>query len=256
MSHYVLNLCGYYSGISQKLCPTPIGSGNSLPLLAAEDGFDTQSTTTGYTFWGRFSGDGSDNREPLPSVWAAEFSHRAESSTELLVWRDSTSTDVDEFYPCGSSGPAGLPLEETEVIAFDQQENAVELCYSSDGTVISLPPAASISGPCFDLETQRLSLDGDLAQPYREGWLALNLNFFDPNIATDIDFGSGGNIAQSHVTVVETTQGSRQVGYAATVLAHACDDLNPRISSTGVVPDFFGLIFADGFESGDTSAWQ
>lgn len=232
------------------------GFGDNLVSIEAADDFDDQATATGYTFWGRYTTAGADNREPLPTVWAAEYGRNSEVSTELLVWRDSTSAAIEEFYTCGGSGPTALPLEETEVVAFDQEENAVELCFAGDGSMISRRPPIPDSGACLGLETQRLSLEGDLGPPYEAGWMALNLNYFDANGGDDVDFGSAGNIAQSHVTVVETSAGSRQVGYAATVLASACDDSSPKIADTGVINDFRGPIFADGFETGDTTAWQ
>ncbi len=127
-------------------------------------------------------------------------------------------------------------MNETEVVAFDEQENAVEICFIFGGGVIS-PPDPDFDPACFPLETQRSKIgDGDLAIPYESGWTFLNLNIPNDGVAFDVDFGSDGNISQSHVTTTISALGLFQVGYSALPLTSACDDVNPLITDTGVIP--------------------
>lgn len=207
--------------------------GEALVSIEAEDGFDGSTTSTGYTFYGRYVDSGADNREPLANVWAVEYTESAEASTELLVWRDSNSTDIQGFYTCGE-GPSWLPLEENEVVIFDQEENAIEHCWGSpDGT--PEPPAISV-GPCLPLETQRIALEAELQPAYTAGWIALNLNTFDDDPDDAIHFGIKGDIHQAYVTAVTSGPGQVQVGYGATVLNSACNDADPLITGTGEIP--------------------
>ncbi len=217
--------------------------GEPLVAIEADPQFNAASTPTGYTFYGRYDPGltGSDNREPLATTWATRYIENAgfTGGTDLLVWRDSTTSDTQQFYACGSgpgAGPSWNPLNETEVVAFDEQENAVEICFNLGGGVIS-PPDPDVDPPCFPLETQRATVgDGNLALPYESGWMFLNLNIDDIGVAFDVDFGSDGSLAQSHVTTTISALGLFQVGYSALPLTSACDDVNPLITDTGVIP--------------------
>ncbi len=213
--------------------------GDTLVSIEADDFFNAGSTASGVTFYGRYDPGmtGADNREPLGTTWAARYLENVvvDGGTGLLVWRDSTTSDTQQFYSCGV-GPSWYPLNETEAVAFDEQENAVEICFNLGGGVIS-PPDPNVDPPCFPLETQRVEVgEGDLTLPYQSGWMFLNLNIDDVGVNFDVDFGVDGNIAQSFVTVVHNAKGLFQVGYAAVALTSACDDLNPLITETGTIP--------------------
>ena len=200
--------------------------GDNLVHVEAEDGFSAASTPTGYTFYGRYTGatGGADAREPLGTTWAVRYLDGGafDGGTDLLVWRDSTSASTDAFYSCGG-GPAWVPLNETEVVAFDEEENAVELCYTGPGGVIS-PPQDESDPACFPLETQRVAYgDGDLDGPYDFGWLYLNLNVGD-DADDDFDPGSNGTLAQSYVAAAHSALGRFQVGLSAIALTSACEE--------------------------------
>ncbi len=205
---------------------------DALVHVEADDAFDGTSTPTGNTFYGRYTG-GIDNREPLGSAWGFSYWSAAPAQvTDLIVWRDSTADDQNgNGYLC-AVGPGWLPLEETNVVCFNQTENAVELCTDS---------------ACFPLESQRLELGtGDLDVAFNAGWCTLNLNVPSaisraaeppvPDVVTQSWVGAtvrGGNVVAG--------------GLNAVALAHACQDSNEALEVN---------IFADGFESGDFTLWS
>ncbi len=237
---------------------------DKLVSIEAQDGFTGSAEVPGYTFYGRYDPGlaGSDNREPLATTWAVEYAldETLNLGTDLLVWRDSTSADTPEFFPC-DEGPSWreLGLGVAEAIALDQEENALEICYNRSSPVFPLNPI--IPDPrCFHLETQRAKLGlGDLRLPFSAGWLFLNLNEDDFGVSSDIDFGSGGEIAQAYVAGLVTLEGQFQAGYPAMAMASACEDRDFRLSDTGIVPTFdweHQRVFFDLFETGDLSRWS
>ncbi|MDA8019886.1 MAG: hypothetical protein MPN21_20795 [Thermoanaerobaculia bacterium] len=209
--------------------------GEPLVHIEAEDGFD--GSANGYTFYSRYtSADGNDdNREPLGATWGARYLNNAAFSggTNFLVWRDSTSLDIDPAgYACGApgslaAGPSWHPLNEVEVIAFDEFENATELCRAGPGGVIS-PPSPGSDSACFPLETQNISSTNlafsGIQSPWGSGWMFLNLAVGD-------DTGVDGNFnpvyaegAQSYVAVSHSANGRYSVGLQAVELTSACSD--------------------------------
>ena len=188
---------------------------------------------TGYTFYGRYtSPTGDDQREPLVTSWAVRYLNGGAftGGTDLLVWRDSTTNNQGNGFTCGV-GPNWLPLNETEVVAFDEQEDAVELCFSGPGGVIS-PPDPGTDPACFPLETQRVHVGtGDLDPPYNFGWMALNFNLNDVGVTGDVDFGTRGDIAQSYVIAHHSASGRFAVGFSAVALSSACDDVSPLLGT-------------------------
>ena len=137
-----------------------------------------------YSFYGRYASvAGQDQREPLASAFAARFLNGGifEGGTDLIVWRDSKTipTGVNGPYPCGApNGPAWFPLNQTSVVAFDEEENPEDLCFTGD--VVSPPLGGSQT--CFPLETQRVSLSGgniigsDPVPGAQFGWILLDLD--------------------------------------------------------------------------------
>jgi hypothetical protein len=211
--------------------------GDVLVSIEAENGFN--GGIPGYTYYGRYDPalTGSDNREPLGTTWGTRYLNGGvfDGGTDLIVWRDSTTNDTQEFYGCGV-GPSWRPLNETEVVAFDEQENAVEICFSQGGGNFS-PPDPDFDPPCFPLETQRVAFgEGDLTVPYDFGWVFLNLNINDVGVNFDVDFGVNGDIAQSYVTVVMSALGRFQVGFSATELTDACQDVSPLLVPGNNIP--------------------
>lgn len=134
-----------------------------------------------YTFYGRYdSVAGQDQREPLPTSFASRYRVKNQGKgTDLLVWRDTKTlpTGANGRRACGSK-PAWFPLSQTDVVAFDQQENPADLCFLTD----NVSPAIGGDQTCFPLATQRVHVSGgntvatDMDVPFKRGWLYLNLN--------------------------------------------------------------------------------
>ncbi len=186
-----------------------------LVHIEADPDFDASSTPTNYTFYGRYTQSlgGVDRREPLGSAWGVSYFNAGFGlATDLIVWRDSTANNQDfDGYTCGS-GPDWQPLDQTQVVCFDQRENAVEICSESS---------------CFPLETQRLEIGaGDLDIPYIAGWCHLNLNIPDDTITGDVDFPASpaGDIAQSWVGAVTRRGAAVSGGLSSVLFSHACAD--------------------------------
>jgi hypothetical protein len=197
----------------------------------------TIANPTGYTFYNRyFTGvlDGRDNREPLGSVWGTRYLNGgAFDQTQLIVWRDSTSADLSPIPNgfagawCGS-GPSWFPLNETEVIAFNETEDAVEICFFTGGVI---SPPDDDDPACFPYETGRYNFgDAPLSVPFNFGWVYLNLNLPPDVPVADADFGTDGNIAQSYVASLDSALGLYSVGLQAIELYDATDDFNSRLN--------------------------
>ena len=212
-------------------------SADPMVHIEADDDFNSESTPTGETFYGRYTRDrgGIDNREPLVSAWSFSYVSADPWVTDLVVWRDSKADDQDsQGYACGKgegSGPDWHPLGQTELVCFNQTEGATELCSDAD---------------CLPLETQRVEL-GDLDLEYDAGWCQLNLNIpRDPISRAPSRPPEPPAIAQSWVGA--TVRGASAVagGLNAVAMSLACEDQSPTLPVS---------LFLDGFETGDTSAW-
>lgn len=223
-------------------------SGENLVHIEATDDPDWP---TGYTFYGRYSVPNAavDGREPLGTSWATRYLQGFADETVLTVWRDSTITDIDELgYACGAPGtldvgPVWHPLNEREVVAFNEAESAVSLCagiFGDGGPPVSPPDNPEFEDPvCFPLETQKVRVnDGSLVPPFSFGWLFLNLNvgIDDGGGAFDLDPGSEGTLAQSWVSAKHSALGRYAVGLAAIELTSACDDIDPTLTGTWDIP--------------------
>jgi len=180
-----------------------------------------------YTFYGRYATfAGQDQREPLATAFATRFIQGGvfNGGTDLIVWRDSKTLPIgfDGPYTCGAANrPSWFPLGQTEVVAFDEQENPEDLCASGDVVIpISGGPA------CFPLEAQRVSLSGgnvigaDPAPSSPSGWLYLNLNGVAVS-ASDYPVRNP-RAAQAWVTTIMDADGRFSVGYDAVQLDSAC----------------------------------
>jgi hypothetical protein len=173
-----------------------------------------------YTFYGRYAAvSGNDQREPLATTFASRFANGGafDGGTDLIVWRDSKTVPVGANGPHSCSGTVGwFPLGQTDVVAFDEEENATDLCFQGD----NVSPATGGADVCFPLEAQRIFVEGgnaiadDMGVPYDFGWLYLNLNH---TIAGDPFPG----VAQAWVTTVMDADGRFSVGYDAIQLDNA-----------------------------------
>ncbi len=227
------------------------GQGDNLvhiESLEADD--DDSDDETGYTFYSRYSVfDGSDdNREPLATTHATRYLNGgAFDVTTLTVWRDATINDINEAgFTCGAPGTGGVgpawhPMNETQVIAFNEAESWEELCepfFGPDGPPISPPedPGGDGDPVCFPLETQQVAVGaGDLDTPFNFGWLYLNLNvgLDDGGGADDYDPGENGTLAQSYVSANHSALGRYSVGLPAVQLTSACEDTDAVLFDTG-----------------------
>lgn len=137
-----------------------LGVGNLMVHLEA---FTGQFGSGDRTFYGRYVGyDGRDGREPLPAVHGVRYRHIPKDKlfpqgTTLFVWRDTQSPAAGQF-AC-QLAPLWFPLDVTELVAFDEEEDAQEL-------LVQPVPAA----------TQRLKTGGPtLPIAFTSGWVYLNL---------------------------------------------------------------------------------
>ena len=174
-----------------------------------------------YTFYGRYVGGlGTDQREALSTTFATRYLNGANftGGTDLIVWRDSKTT------PTGANGLAWdcddeagwYPLNQADVVAFDEQENSTDLCFQGD----NISPPTGGANTCFPLEAQRISLQGDNTAgddptpPYTFGWMFINLN-------TTVTGGLFNPTAQAWVETIMDANGLYSVGFDAIKLDQA-----------------------------------
>ncbi len=207
------------------------------PSLGGGAGNGAANTDTGYTFYGRYTfPTGRDNREPLGTTWAARYLNGQVLGTTYRVWRDSTDGTVNsnEGWGCGlcaaGAGPQWCPLNETQVVCFDEEENCEELCFIFGGGVIS-PPEDPTDPVCFPLEANIIKVGvAPLAPSWPFGWCYLNLNHSFGGAPGGAPWPpGGGDIAQSYVAVSHDALGRFSVGYPAIELTGACSDTNQKI---------------------------
>ena len=178
-----------------------------------------------YTFYGRYASvAGQDQREPLSTTFATRYINGGlfDGGTDLVVWRDSKTipTGANGPHSCASN-PSWFPLNQSDVVAFDESENPTDLCFTGD--VVSPPLGGAET--CFPLEAQRVSLSGgnvigaDPLPPSPFGWLYLNLN---TSVAGVTYPASDPSIAQAWVTTLMDAEGRFGVGFDAIQLDSAC----------------------------------
>jgi len=141
-----------YLNRSQNLAyGEPLVHIDSSPIDPITSGTDVN------TFYGRFSGyNAADNREPLSTITQTRFMNGGAFSagTDLIVWRDP-GVAVAPF-ACGGGLPAPFPMSQTQIVAFDEQENP---------TVVNSNP--------FPYVTQRVAVSSLTSNTF--GFLRLNL---------------------------------------------------------------------------------
>jgi len=190
---------------------------------------DCPFTAGDYTFYGRYvQGAATDQREPLSTNFATRFANGGmfDGGTDLIVWRDSK-------IPLGATIPVHsctvgrfpwVPLNQADVVAFDDAENPQDLCFQGD----NVSPPVGGSETCFPVEAQRVNMVST-AVPFgltpaptaQSGWIFLNLNTTVAGQAP----GLAQAVAQAWVAMTSTDEGRFAFGYDAIQLDTVCDNL-------------------------------
>jgi hypothetical protein len=166
-----------------------------------------------YTFYGRYVAYlASDDREPLATTFAVPYVHRDDGRhrerTHLTVWRD---TKLKQFLFACDETAVPFPLDVTEVIGFDEEENATDLL--NPPFIVPPPPPSRVP---FPAATQKVAVGGEeLPAPAEAGWLYLNLNTTIPGDAVL------PGVVQGWVTVIQERSGRQGVGFRAIPLDSA-----------------------------------
>lgn len=195
--------------------------GETLVHIEAQD-----TPVGGQSFYGRYvtpQYSGVDGREALGNQYGVRYLNGGafDGGTDLIVWREGApfnqATDSSAF-PCGT-GPSWYPMNETSVVAFDEQEQWVELCTPLvDITPISPPLDNSTDPTCFPLEAQRTSVGvGDLDPGYLFGWLFLDLQAPEGGLSVE---------NQAWVIANMSALGRFSVGFDAIQLNNVTGDIN------------------------------
>lgn len=187
-------------------------------------------STVNNTFYGRYVAAGEDNREPLPTTWAARYTGAPAfpGGTDLIVWREG-GDNVNAFAcPAVPGRPAWFPLNQTQVVVFDEEENGIEACIPG-GDIVSPPTGQAQT--CFPAEAQRVPVGGQSLVPFGDnvpsaasgnGWIYLNLNW-QSALADETP-------KQSWVTTVMSAEGRYSVGMDAIQLDSACFATAPGVT--------------------------
>ncbi len=176
-----------------------------------------------YTFYGRYvAALATDQREPLSTMFATRYLNGGafDGGTSLIVWRDS-KTVATTGHSC-STEESWFPLNQADVVAFDEAENPVDLCFRGD----NVSPPIGGADTCFPLEAQRVSLTeatgatgSNPIPPFDFGWMYINLN-------TTVAGGQFNPNAQAYITTVMDAAGRFSVGFDALSLDTACDTID------------------------------
>jgi hypothetical protein len=165
--------------------------------LGVDDGscdtVDRHPTTFYCTLRNPTTEPGEDNREGLSSVYLTRYlaGGAFTGGTDLLVWRDKNGTGAGTPRSCATTP---TPLEQDQLIVFDEQENPLV----EEGPVIEPLPQ---DNP-FPWGTNRAAVGQDLTIDSPFGWLFLNLN-------------TGSALRQAAVTAVHSASGRFSVGLEA-----------------------------------------
>ena len=162
-----------------------------------------------FTFYSRYVGNtGVDQREGLASQFATRYitSGVFDSGTDLIVWRDSRSTDIVGGACPAEDDFAWYPLNQELVVAFDEAENNEELCFVES----DVSPPTGGARTCFPIETGRYNVrvsavpgSQSLDPSFDFGWMFLDLDL------------SGAQPSQAWVTAVMSAEGRFSVGFDA-----------------------------------------
>jgi hypothetical protein len=206
----------------------PIGIVQTGPSVG-QNADDCPFVPGDYTFYGRYvAAAGTDQREPLASNFASRFAVGGgfDGGTDLIVWRDNKLAlgAAIPVHSCAVGRFSWVPLNQADVVAFDEAENPQDLCFQGD----NFSPPTGGAETCFPVEAQRVNLTtsdvpfGSTPAPSASfGWIFLNLN---TTVSGQVA-GLPPATAQAWVTTAMSAEGRYAVGYDAIKLDTVCDNL-------------------------------
>ena len=166
-----------------------------------------------YTFYGRYVAfTGVDQREPLPSVYAARYADGGAFSggTDLTVWRDSKVNQSPFSCPAvAGTRPTWYPLPTDQIVVFDEEENPI---VADTCPVSPCGPNETVTIPA---EAQRVVMGVDIPVESSFGWVYLNLNFANSS-------GFLTPLAQAWVGMNMDAEGRFSVGLQGIALNELC----------------------------------
>lgn len=195
--------------------------GDQLVHIEADDPLNRTFGPGDYTFYGRYNPvqySADDHREALASTWGVRFLNGGvfTGGTDLLVWRDPgvPGSVGSTAAACASvTDPAPFPLNQLQVVAFNEQEDASRICRTQGG---SISPTLGNELTCFPFETQRVSvgttplnLPAQIVTPNPFGWLYLNLG----TTLSPVDPTPNPPLKQAYVVQLHSASGLFSVGY-------------------------------------------
>jgi hypothetical protein len=214
-------------------CATnPIGICQTGPSVG-QNADDCPFVPGDYTYYGRYvAAAATDQREPLATNFATRYINGGAftGGTDLIVWRDNKIAlgAVIPVHSCATGRFSWVPLNQADVVAFDEVENPTDLCFQGD----NFSPPTGGAETCFPVEAQRVNLQSSdvpfgstPAPPSPFGWMFLNLN---TTVAGQVA-GLPPATAQAWVTAVMNASGRFSVGFDAIQLDTACDNLTGGI---------------------------
>ena len=170
-----------------------------------------------HTFYGRYNAaTAADFREALPTTSAARYLNGGvfTGGTSLITWREGSNAAAS--VTCGTARPSWYPLEFTQVVFFDEEEQVVENppCPSGDPTCDS-----EIAG----IEAERWNVSV-FALPFDFGWAYFNMQH------SEVLPIYGDIYAQAWMTTVMDASGRFSVGFAGIQLDNA------NTPNTAIIP--------------------
>jgi hypothetical protein len=166
-----------------------------------------------YTFYGRYVAfTAVDQREPLATTFGNRYltGGAFDGGTDILCWRDSKADPNPRV--CNTGPPPPMPLSQTQVVIFDEQENPE--VPPPPPPISPLPP--TIENVVCPLETQRVEVGGPaIPTTFNNGWLYLNLN---TSTGAPVD-----PFAQAWVSSIISAEGRYSVGLDAIQFDSACN---------------------------------
>lgn len=186
---------------------------NLVHIEAFPQGF----VTGDHTFYGRYNtATAADFREALPTTLAARYLNGGvfTGGTSLITWREGNASASS--VTCVTGRPSWYPLEFTQVVFFDEEEQVVENppCPSGDPTCDS-----EIAG--IEAERWDVSL---FALPFDFGWAYFNMQH------SEVLPIYGDIYAQAWMTTVMDASGRFSVGFAGIQLDNA------NTPNTAIIP--------------------